>query len=136
MRGAKTGQSWSMDLVIGVVIFGFMSVIFYSLLMMQDKPSVDELQQRAQVINQRLEQPVGPCGPIVANQTITSAQLRCLYDQPYNIVKQQLGVDGEFCIYVEDSKGNLYIINTTAGDRTGFGNPALIVGGVECGVAT
>ncbi len=135
MRGSSRGQTWSTDLVIAVVIFGFMAVIFYSLLVMQNRPSVDDLQTRAQVITEQLEKPVSKCGTVLLNQTVDAEELRCLFNEPYLQVKNQLQIEGDFCIYLEDSNGNLYIVgNTTTGYRTGFGNPNLIVGGTACGV--
>jgi hypothetical protein len=128
------GQSWSMDLVIAVVIFGFMAVIFYSLLLIQQKPSIEDLRVSAETINLRLEEPVGDCGPILEGQNTTLEQLKCLYGQDYDEVKQQLGVANDFCIYVQDSSGRVYIItNASYGSKTGFGNPALILADTRCG---
>ena len=127
------GQSWSMDLVIAVVIFGFIAVIFYSLLIIQQKPSIDDLQTRAQDLNQKLEQNIPGCGVIIQNQTLTPQQVACLYNLSYPQLKTQLGISGEFCIYIKDSQGRLYVVNTTNGSKNGFGSPQLVVSGQPCG---
>lgn len=129
------GQSWSMDLVIAVVIFGFIAIIFYSIIIIQQKPSVDNLQEYAQTIGTKLESNIPGCGPIINGQSVTPAQLSCLYDLNYTQLKQVFGIPADFCIYVEDTKGRLYIVNTTSGLMTGFGNPELVVSNTPCGQA-
>lgn len=123
-----------MDLVIAVVIFGFIAVIFYSLLLIQQKPSVEELQARAQDLNVLLEAGVGPCGSIIDGQSVTPDKLQCLFSLDYASTKTQLRVQGDFCIYLEDDNGKIYIVgNNTIGNKTGFGSDTLIVGGTPCG---
>jgi hypothetical protein len=135
-KAGVKGQSWSMDLVIAVVIFGFMAVIFYSLLLIQQKPSIEDLRLSAESINEKLEQPLGACGPIIEGQNTTLEQLKCLYGQDYETVKQQLGVGTDFCIYIQDASGRVYIIgNSSYGNKTGFGSPSLILADTPCGQA-
>ena len=138
VRG-KRGQSWSMDLVIAVVVFGFIAVIFYSLLMIQQKPSVDDLRGRAQTIQERLAAGQSGCGPITENQTISSQQLECLFNKNATELRQLLNIQGSFCIYLEDSDGTVLVVSNdtqqpaAAVFRTGVGDPALIVAGTPCG---
>jgi len=127
------GQSWSMDLVIAVVIFGFIAVIFYSLVLIQSKPSVEDLQREAQGINTKLEGTIPGCGTIIEGQTVTPQLLQCLFSQNYTQLKQQLGIKANFCLYVEDSNGKLYIVNNGTSNLTGFGDPELVVSGTPCG---
>ena len=125
-----------MDLVIAVVIFGFIAVIFYSLVLIQQKPSIEELQQTAQTIDTKLEGNVPGCGQIISGQSVTPEQLQCLYGLNYAQVKQQLGINANFCIYVQDSSGRIYLVgNNSYGNKTGFGDPSLIIAGVPCGQA-
>lgn len=129
----KRGQSWSMDLVIAVVIFGFIAVIFYSLILIQQKPSVDQLQQIAQNINSKLEQPVSNCGPIIQNQVVTPEQLQCLYNKSYAEIQSELAVPSNFCIYVQDSQGRVYPVNVNGVTKYGVGDPELKLADVGCG---
>jgi hypothetical protein len=123
-----------MDLVIAVVVFGFMAVIFYSLVIIQDQPSVEELEDNAEKINAKLEQGLSRCGSIIDGQTITQEQLQCLFGYNYDELKNELGIDGDFCIYLESTEGGLYVLhNSTAGNKTAFGNPTLVVSGTPCG---
>ena len=123
-----------MDLVIAVVVFGFIAVIFYSLLSIQQRPSVDDLQSRAQTIETRLNAGVTSCGPIVVNQTITINQLKCLYALNATGLRQALGVQGRFCIYVEDTNGTILVVQNASGTiRTSVGDDALIIAGSPCG---
>jgi hypothetical protein len=122
-----------MDLVIAVVVFGFMAVIFYSLVVIQDQPSVEELEKNAEAINAELENGVPNCGVIIAGQTVDEAKLQCLFGMDYDALKQEIGIDGEFCIYLEDTAGGLYIVSNQTANKTGFGNPQLIISGTPCG---
>ncbi len=134
----KRGQSWSMDLVIAVVVFGFIAVIFYSLLMIQQKPSVDELRDRAQTIQERLAAGNAGCGAITENQTITQDQLQCLYGKSGDELRQLLNVQGNFCIYIEDANNTVLVVRNSTTPlvyMTGVGDSALIVAGTNCGEA-
>lgn len=123
-----------MDLVIAVVVFGFIAVVFYSLLTIQQRPSVDELQVNAQLIGSKLSAGVAGCGPISEGQPITNEQLECLYELSPTALQQALGVPGEFCIYVEDNDGTVLVVQNESGHAwTGTGDSALIVGGQPCG---
>jgi hypothetical protein len=127
------GQSWSMDLIVGVVIFGLIAIVVFNIVLIKQKPSVDELRDDAVTINTKLEQSVGGCGTIVEGQSVTPEKLQCLYGMNYSQLKQELGIEGDFCIYVEDANGKLYIVNNNTNNKTGFGDPALIVSGTPCG---
>lgn len=136
MDTKRSAQSWSMDLVIAVVVFGFIAVVFYSLLTIQQRPSIDELQVRAQTIENGLGSNIGSCGPIIQGQTITMEQLQCLYELDAATLRQELDVPGNFCIYIEDNDGSVLVVQNTSGAiRTAVGDSALIVGGAACGVA-
>lgn len=131
----KRGQSWSMDLVIGVVIFGFIAVIFYSLLTVQERPSVQQLQGQAQTVEQKLTQDVGPCGgPVIENQSISQDKLQCLYNLNSTALKQALNTQGNLCIYIEDPNGSVLVVqNDTGAMRIAIGDPQLSVSGTPCG---
>lgn len=130
----KKGQSWSMDVVIAVVIFGFIAVIFYSLIVIEQQPSRDDLLRVAQDINTKLELGVLGCGAIIDNQTLTQAQIQCLYNQSYQQVKDQFGIspNAHFCIYIQDSNGRLYIVDNGSTNKTGFGDPTINISGQPC----
>jgi hypothetical protein len=126
-----------MDLVIAVVVFGFIAVVFYSLVALREQPSVDELQSRAQTIESRLQNTVGSCGAIVANQTTDLTTLGCLYTKNSTLLREELSISGKFCIYVEDSEGKILIIQNSSGSRwTSVGDDALIVSGTPCGTVS
>lgn len=122
-----------MDLVIGVVIFGFVAVTFYSLVIIQEKPSVEDLQQEAESINNKLEASVTGCGQIIDGQKIDIDTLRCLYSQNITQFKNALDINTKFCLYLEDTNGRVYVVNTTTENMTGFGDSELKIGGTPCG---
>jgi len=128
-----------MDLVIAVVVFGFIAVVFYSLLIIQQRPSIDDLQDRARTIQERLALGQSGCGPITENQTITSEQLECLYNMNSTEMRRMLNIQGNFCIYIEDSAKTVLVVSNDSANpglaryRTAVGDAALIVAGTPCG---
>ncbi|RME53338.1 hypothetical protein D6783_02145 [Candidatus Woesearchaeota archaeon] len=58
--------------------------------------------------------------------------LKAIAEMDYEEVKQELGVQEDFCIVVEDAEGRVIPI----GEKVGIGSDELLVGGVPCGRPT
>ncbi len=143
---SRRGQSWSMDLVIAVVVFGFIAVVTYSLLLIEQAPSIDELRLRSQTIQERLaDGKLEDCNAILANrvplritenQTITQAELECLYDKTPEEIRTALNIQGKFCIYVEDAEGTVLLVKDLDAAaifyRVAVGDPELTVANTAC----
>lgn len=120
MRPDKFGQSWSVDLIIGVIIFMLIVAVFYALITAKTKPEFEELQEDARSVVAKVETaPDDSFGLIKAGQ-IDPARLQELCDMPYDQLKAELGIENDICIYLEDQNGN--IIPCGTGNKTGIGN--------------
>jgi len=113
-HGSKKAQAWSVDLIIGVVVFLLLIVILYSLL--ANQPVKDTtLRQQADNVYARLDVKTtsgdygaDPTLPkiIVANSINNSAINKLyIYATGYDDLRQKLGINGDFCIVMVDDEG-------------------------------
>jgi hypothetical protein len=124
----KRGQTWSMDIVLAVVIFGFISVSITSFALL-DEPDTDSLQRTAQSVDSRLDSPFIGCNATISNGVIDKSAIECLSDKSYADVKKEINADGNFCIFLEDEEGKIIPIK----NKTGIGGEEITVGGKPCG---
>lgn len=128
----KDSQIWSMDLVIGVVIFLFLIIVFLSFITISE-PEDFEVRAQADTIFQRFDSATGQQNlpPIFDGIRVNEVALNQLFGASYNAIKRDLGISGDFCIVVLDDQGGL--INFS--DRWSFGNSQdlEIADGVVCG---
>lgn len=119
-----------MDVVLAVVIFGFISVTFTSFALL-DQPDVQRLQQNAQKVTTELSQPLSQCGgvSILTDNALDQEGTDCLYQQDYQEIKQQFNIEEDFCMYLEDEDGNIVQV---AG-KNGFGSDEVNISGAPCG---
>lgn len=141
----QRGQAWSMDLVIGVLIFLVAIGSIYSLLNSQKGTDSAPLRIESEVIanvitsnasNQMLQ-------VTDANQLdmVRLGKLAQDSKDNYEGLKKQLGIENEFCIYLQDEEGNLIYITDPdaptvkyAGVGSGSDDLTLTEGKVPCGV--
>lgn len=116
------GQSWSIDLIIGVIIFMLVVAIFYALLSSSDEEeSIDGLRNDADAVIAISEgTDARSLGLIDQNGVIDNAKLDELCDLPYDEVKNRLGIESDFCIFIEDEDGNIIPCGTS--NKIGIGN--------------
>ena len=130
-RVNRKAQSWSMDLIMGVVLFLLIVTIFYAFSSKNQVPRSEVLQQEGENIATKLDTSAASGGkyPVITNGVISEQNVQALYNTPYDQLKQDLQVQGDFCIYMEDDQGNVI----TVGNKIGAGNDTLSVSGVGCG---
>ena len=125
-------QSWSMDMIFGVVIFLTLAIVFLGLMI--SSSDTFNLRSEADNIFSRLDSNSGfEELRIIEGNTIIFSRLQTLAAKDYEVLKAELGINADFCIVLVDSEGG--IINVT-GDRTSIGNPAHginISGSILCG---
>jgi hypothetical protein len=132
-RSNKKAQTWSVDLVLGVVIFLLVIVVIYSLI--ASRPARDnQLRDDADRIYSKLSN--GSTGsdnvPKVLNgNSISKEDLAKLYGQNYDELKAELGIKGDFCIIVVTDQNG--IINTTNGSSIGNKKDIVIGDKIYCG---
>ena len=138
VRVGKKGQTWSVDLIIAVIVFIAVVASFYAFLSSsgrEDQAVV--LQDTAKTIGRQLNCDVatesGTC--FVSKGRINEQELDTLSGLDYDALKDQLGIEDDFCIYIKDIDGNLVPIpNTGAGQNlSGLGSNTLILSsGIRC----
>jgi len=115
------GQSWSLDIILAFVIFVLIIGIFYALLSNNRKEKTDDLTLESSTIVSNLDSSNGQNTPpltIIDKGNIDDTKAATLYASDYENLKKQLGVKGEFCIYIVDQDG---VYQNISGDYV-FGN--------------
>lgn len=132
-------QIFSMDTIIGVVIFLVIFAIFFGVLsknMQRDQK--EALNEEARVIVNRLtQQDLNPGGQkdisIIKDGVLMETDLIDFANKNYSEIKALLGVKGDFCIFFEDSQGNVMnLSNLTAIQTLGFGSDEIFISGFPC----
>lgn len=136
MGPSKVGQSWSIDLIIGVIIFMLIVAIFYAFITARAKPEFEELQEDARSVVAKVETSPDDTFGLIKNGEIDQVRLQELCDMPYEQVKIELGIESDVCIFLEDQNGN--VIPCGTGNKTGIGNGVdlQISSSYACGEAT
>ena len=118
------GQTWSFDLLIAVVIFIVVVGIFYAFLSNdKDKTDPESLQDEAKSVSRLLNCDVSPSDfCIIQNGEIIESRLNALSAMTPEELADK-GIVGSYCIYFEDSQGNIVPIN---GGQAGIGSPDFV----------
>lgn len=127
----ERGQVWSVDVLLGVVIFVSVILIFYVTISAKQKPGIEDLEIEASNLKTEFEKnyELGFIKADEVNETKFEEFVN-LTEKNYSEVKQKLGIKGEFCIFYEDNDGNIILI----GNKTGVGNSSKIyIAGTLCG---
>ena len=120
-KSAKA-QAWSLDLIVGVVIFILVVVVLYSVLSTEtsdEKKLREQADSVAAKIEEKVANPLGLPGLIV-DDNINESALLVLYENStnYDEIKARMGIQNDFCILIVDELGGI----VTVGNRTSFGN--------------
>jgi hypothetical protein len=128
----ERGQVWSVDVLLAVVIFVSVILIFYVTMSSRQKPDIKELQAESGSLKLELEKN-HELSFLVSDQ-VDEAKFQAFADNitdNYTAVKQKLGVKGDFCIFYEDSEGNIIPVGNN--NLVGVGNGNISIGGTPCG---
>jgi hypothetical protein len=110
------GQAWSIDLILGVLIFLISLGIIYSLLLGRNQENPATLRIESEVIATKLV--TDPSVQVASDNALDVSKVVALTSQQYDALKQQLGAKHDFCIYLQDDQGNLvYIVDPATGDK-------------------
>jgi len=121
-------QSWSIDIALGAVIFIGAFFIFYALLNENPNTKASKLKEDATfVIKQATVK--GGVIVIVNNDEINVSKVNELKNLSYDEIKRRLRVDSDFCLYLEDDKGYLVLINNS---YKGVGASIINLSGTPC----
>ncbi len=133
------GQVWSIDVLLGVVIFISIILVFYVTIGSNQSRGVETLEADALNLKTGLEQnhDLG----FLQEDIIDEAKLENFINEAeinYNKTKEKLGIRGEFCIFFEDENGNLILLQS---NKTGIGSTEsddsnkVMISGIPCGEA-
>ncbi|MAG39186.1 hypothetical protein CMO90_03805 [Candidatus Woesearchaeota archaeon] len=124
----KKGQVWSIDLIVGLLIFVLVIVIFYSLLGENKESKIVSYTKSADITTERLfDEGLVDENTGEFNETIFSELSEMNYDE----LKESLGISGDFCLFIEttDDPPKLLMIN----NLTGLGSSDFTISGYPCG---
>ncbi len=132
----RKAQLWSTDVLIGVAIFIGVIALFYASLSLTSSTDYPVLRDEAQIATHRLLKPDSPIHVTTPENDFNISRLGQLSELGYGGLRDQLGIRGDYCVYLEDNQGRIIPI-PLQGDpntkTTGIGNPALNVSGTPCG---
>ena len=106
-------QSWSIDIILGVLIFIIAFFIVYALSNSNPNTKASDLKQE---------------GSAIIKQVSSQEELNELKGMSYDELKRKFKVEGNFCIYLEDEKGNVIPM----GSQNGIGSKDINISGSPC----
>ena len=119
----KKGQAWSIDIVIGVILFLVIIVVVYTLVATSPLGNM-ELRRDAEIINAKLDRTrtTDPNIPsLFSGNMILAQNIEDLLNEDYEELRLKLGIKGDFCIVITYMHGGIYNLSPT---HTSYGNPA------------
>ena len=124
----KKSQSMSIDILIGVIVFLAVFIVFYGILNPQQGSKAKNLKNDATTVIQQVSSIDAPY-KIVEKEEINESRFVELKNLTYDEIKRNLRVDGDFCIFIEDNKGNIVLLNNT---YIGIGSSIINVSDIPC----
>jgi len=129
MMKSKNAQSLSIDILIGAMAFLILiGIVYYASTRSSNLQDGEALQSNALKISTVLEKGDN-LAVIDQDNSLSLDELEELYSKSPDELRREFGINSKFCIYVEDSNGNILWIN----NKNGVGDPEIIIGGKPCG---
>ena len=130
----KNAQSWSIDLIVGVIIFMLIIAVFYALLTSRTEQKIEDLESDSRAALSKLRGGDAASYGIIKDGVVDQELFDDLCSRPYSEVKSILGIESDVCIYLEDEAGNIIPCGTDM-NRVGIGNEQdiTIADGLRCG---
>lgn len=101
-----------MDIILAVVLFLGSFFLFYALLNDDSQSRAKNLRDGASVVIKQVSSEGVPVN-FVYKQQINLSRMNELKNLSYEELKGMLRVEGDFCIYLEDEKGYVIILNNS-----------------------
>lgn len=130
----KKAQTWSTDVIIGVVLF-FVAVIllFYLTGPIAENRRAAKLQSESEKLPSLLSSRQNLTAAFIDGSKVDVGKLAGASIISYENLKSLLGIESEFCVYFEDEKGNVVPVQ---GNRIGVGSPLVNLSGKGCNEST
>ena len=124
----EKSQSWSLDVILAVVIFIGAFFLYYVLVSDNPASKTSGLRDDATLIIKQVATDTGGIS-VVDNRELNETRLGHLKNMNYDELKSILRSEGNFCIYIEDEKGNIVLINNS---YRGIGSSDINISGIPC----
>ena len=121
-------QSWSVDIMLAAVIFMSSFFIFYTLFSENSNTKVINLRDDASTVIKQVSTADNSLRIINSNE-VNVSKIQELKNLSYDELKRRLRIEGDFCIYFEDEKGNIILINNS---YKGVGTQNINISGTPC----
>ena len=121
-------QSWSVDIMLAAVIFMSSFFIFYALFSENSNTKVSNLRDDASTVIKQVSTADNSLRIINSNE-VNVSKIQELKNLSYDELKRRLRIEGDFCIYFEDEKGNIVLINNS---YKGVGTQNINISGTPC----
>lgn len=122
-------QSWSMDLALALVIFLIAFLVFYFLINENPSAKANTLKEEASTVVKQLSADDSTFKVVTDKDVNISRLVELKNNYTYSELKRYLRIEGDFCIYFEDDKGFIVLINDT---YRAIGAPSISLGGIPC----
>ncbi len=124
----KKSQSWSIDVILAVVLFMGSFFLFYALLSDNPESKAKNLRDEAAVVIKQVSSE-GISTNILDRQQINLSKMNELKNISYDELKRMLRIEGDFCIYLEDESGYVIVLNNS---YKGIGSPNINISKTRC----
>ena len=125
---SKKSQSWSIDIILAVVVFMGAFFLFYALLSGNPESKAKSLRNDASIVIKQVSSEGVPIN-FVYKQQVNASRMNELKNLSYDELKGMLRIEGDFCIYLEDEKGHIIILNNS---YKGIGSPNINISNTPC----
>ena len=117
-----------MDIIIAVVIFMVVLSVFYIVFSRDSSEKAKSLNREASTVIKQISTGENSLR-IVNNNEVNVSKISELKNLSYDELKRRLKVENDFCIYFEDEKGNIVLINNS---YRGIGASSINTSGAPC----
>ncbi len=126
----KKAQTWSTDAIVAVTMFVISAIVlFYLSGPAAENRQSERLQSEAEKLPATLSSQQNLSSVFIQGSKINEQKLREAINTSYDNLRSLLGINSDFCIYLEDENGNIVPI----GGKVGIGSPlANISSGKGC----
>ena len=128
MSRNQKAQSWSIDITFGVIVFMAAFFVFFAVLSEDPNAKISRLKEDASIIIRQIVSGDSSLR-IVDGTEVNESKASKLKEMNYEELKRRFRVENDFCIYIEDSKGNIVLINDS---YKGIGSPQINISGTLC----
>jgi len=127
----QKAQSWSVDIILAVIVFMIAFFIFYATLESNPETKVSDLKEEASTVIEQVADEESPL-KAVDNGVIDVNEWNRLKAYNYDDLKRKLRTGGDFCIYIEDERGNIVQIDPNDPGSVSIGSSAIKIRDTPC----